>query len=76
MKDKIQNLLLSMPKQNGEYGESFTLIDFNVGSRRKIWDAEYNTSSHDGVFETKFLIDGKEVFVLVGEDYYMILEEE
>ena len=59
-----------MPKTKGDYGESFSLIDYNIGSRRKVWDAEYGNDIHDGIFETKIFIDGQEVFVLVGEDYF------
>lgn len=69
MKEKIENLIQSIPRNKGEYGELFSLIDYNIGSRRKTWDAEYTSNSHDGVFETKFSIDGEEVFVLVGENY-------
>lgn len=65
MKEKIENLLLSLPKEN----DSFYLIDYNVGYRRKTWDAEYNENDYDEVFEMKFSIEGKDVFVLVGANY-------
>lgn len=65
MKEKIENLLLSLPKEN----DSLYLIDYNIGYRRKTWDAEYNENDYDEVFEMKFSIEGKDVFVLVGANY-------
>ena len=64
--EKIKDFVMRM--DNREY-ESHYLIDWAIGSRRKTWDQEYNNSEYSQVFETKFVLDNEEIFVLVGMNF-------